>query len=365
MKASRILLLAPAVVASTLLMISAGLAEKEFCWRDSETRGVGKIPSACPEGQDRIGLLCYSKCEPHMQRAGFDCHSTCPPGMRDDGLFCRAAEYGIGGGYPWKFGDPAFNYDRAGDRCEADHGRGNCEKDGLIWYPKCKPGETKIGLICRPPVPDCAKLGLNPGIDLSCAKKIAIGHPVPGVCAPGEQADAGLCYPACKPGSKGIGPVCWDGAPPGWVECGMGAAKDSKTCASIVFNQVASVGKLAMTIATFGESDAVESAASAPANASKLAKLKEMYNQLKTAYEAAKKETPALQKAEKSFQTAAQGSSKDKKLDTALNDASEAVTEEDLVRAAAQIASIADSSGASSIVEAYTYPKCSKYFENK
>jgi serine protease Do len=47
-------------------------------------------------------------------------------------------------------------------------------------------------------------------------RQIAIGDPVPGVCAPGEQADAGLCYPACKPGFKGVGPVCWGGAPPGW-----------------------------------------------------------------------------------------------------------------------------------------------------
>jgi hypothetical protein len=156
-------------------------------------------------------------------------------------------------------------------------------------------------------VPDCAKLGLNPGIDLSCAKKIAIGDPVPGVCGPGEQADAGLCYPSCKPGYKGIGPVCWGGAPPGWVECGMGAAKDAKTCASIVFNQVGSVGKLAMTIASLGESDAVQSAASGPANASKLPQLKDQFNKMKAAYEAAKKKVPALQKAEDTFKTTAQG----------------------------------------------------------
>jgi hypothetical protein len=301
-----------------------------------------------------------------MQRVGFDCHSTCPADMRDDGLFCRAAEYGRGAGYPWKIGDPPFNYDHALHRCEGDHGRGNCEKSGLIYYPKCKPGDSQVGCcICRPATPDCGKLGLNPGIDLSCAKKIVIGDPVTGVCAAGEQADAGLCYPACKPGFKGVGPVCWGGAPPGWVECGMGAAKDEKTCASIVFNQVASVGKLAMTIASLGESSAVTSAANAPAKASRLAQLKETYAKMKAAYEAAKKEYPALQKAEQSFQKTAQGASKDKKFAMALNDASEGVTEEDLVRAAAQIASIVDSSGVSSTIEAYTYPKCSKYFGSR
>jgi hypothetical protein len=365
METPRILLLATAVVAATLLIVSTGFAEQEFCWRDSETRGVGKVPSACQAGREHIGLLCYSNCGPNMQRVGFDCHSTCPAGMRDDGLFCRAAEYGRGAGYPWKFGDP-LNGDKQRERCEADSGRGNCEKDGLIYYPKCRPGYAQVGCcICRPATPDCGKLGMSPGIDLSCAKKIAIGDPVPGVCGPGEQSDGGLCYPACKPGSKGIGPVCWDGAPPGWVECGMGAAKDANTCASIVFNQVASVGKLAMTIATLGESDAATSAASGAANASKIAKLKDLYAKMKTAYETAKKEVPALQKAEEGFKTSAQGASKDKKFAMALNEASEAVTEEDLVRAAAQIASIVDGSGASSIVEAYTYPKCSKYFGGK
>ncbi len=349
-----------------LLLGPPAFAEREFCWRDTETRGVGKIPTACQEGRERIGLLCYSKCGPNMRRFGFDCHSVCPEGMRDDGLFCRAAEYGRGGGYPWKFGDHPFKYDRARHRCKSAHGVGNCEKSGLIYYPKCKPGYSAFGCcVCRPPKPGCEQLGLKSGIDLSCAKKIVIGNPVPGVCPSGKQTDAGLCYPPCKPGYTGIGPVCWAKAPKGWVDCGMGAAKDFKTCASIVFNQVSSVGKLALTIATLGESSAVTEAESESGNASKLAKLKDSYKKMKEAYEAAKKEFPALRKAEASFKSAAGSGSKDDKLAAGLNNASEAVTAEDLARAAAEIASIADASGVSATVEAYTYPKCSKYFGNQ
>ena len=85
----------------------------------------------------------------------------------------------------------------------------------------------------------------------------------------------------------------------------MGAAKDLKTCASIVFNQVSSVGKLALTIATLGESSAVTEAEMSSGNASKLAKLKDLYKKMKEAYEAAKKEFPALRKAEASFKSAA------------------------------------------------------------
>jgi hypothetical protein len=361
MKYPRLLMLALVGAASTLLAVSASFAAPEFCWRDTETRGVGTVPQACQPGRDRIGLLCYTKCGPNMQRSGFDCHSTCPDGMADQGLFCRAAEYGRGAGYPWKFGD-ALNLDKARERCEADNGRGNCEQNGEVIYPKCKPGYSAAGCcICRPGTPDCEKLGLNTGVDLSCAKKVVIGDPVTGACGKGEQADAGLCYPACKAGYKGIGPVCWDGGPPGWVECGMGAAKDATTCASIVFNQVASVGQLALTVATLGESDAVTSAATAPEKASKLAQLTEQFNKLKTAYESAKQAYPALQQAETTFKVGFAV----KKGVTAISTAADAMTPEDMVRAAAEMASIVDSSGLTATVAAYTYPKCSEYCKKR
>jgi len=50
-------------------------------------------------------------------------------------------------------------------------------------------------------------------------------------CEPGEQEDAGLCYPQCDPGYDGVGPVCWThptsigvgvmkGCAPGWHDDG-------------------------------------------------------------------------------------------------------------------------------------------------
>lgn len=68
---------------------------------------------------------------------------------------------------------------------------------------------------------------MNAGIDLSCAIKIIIGDPVTGACAPNQDKDGGLCYPKCPNGYDGVGPVCWGKPPAGWVNCGMGAAKDS------------------------------------------------------------------------------------------------------------------------------------------
>ena len=329
---------------------------KEFCWKDSYGRNVGTVPKACARGEDRIGLLCYDKCGKNMKRFGFDCHSVCPSGMANQGLFCRATEYGRGGGYPWKFGD-ALNDKGMINRCEKANGKGNCQKQGLIFYAKCKSGYTNIGLICRPKQPDCKKLGLGGQLDLSCAKKVAIGSPVTGVCGSGQEKDAGLCYKNCKAGYDGVGPVCWADKPKGWVNCGMGAAKDSKTCASITFGQVASVGEMALFIGSLGSSGAASKAATGPEKATKLAKLKKDFEAMKKAFDAIK-DGEKVKKAIK----AAEAAGTVKKGYNASQTLASAVTEEDMVRAAAQIASIADPTGVSSAVAAYTYPKCSKYF---
>lgn len=80
MKSIRLFSLALATLTS--LTASPGFAEPAFCWRDSETRSVGTIPSASQERRERIGVLCYSKCGPHMRRGGFAYHSTCPADTR-------------------------------------------------------------------------------------------------------------------------------------------------------------------------------------------------------------------------------------------------------------------------------------------
>ena len=84
-------------------------------------------------------------------------------------------------------------------RCEARHGKGNCQKKGAMYYPKCRPGYNPFGCcICRPEKPNCKGLGMGGQIDLSCAKNIIIGRPHTAGCPPGTQYDAGLCYPSCK-----------------------------------------------------------------------------------------------------------------------------------------------------------------------
>jgi len=179
-----------------------------FCWKDSYGRGVGTIPSECGTKQ-KLGALCYEPCPSGYTRIGLDCLQNCPTGFRDDGLFCRNAEYGRGVGYAWWYRD-GFSFSGMFKRCEADNGKGNCEKYLAMVYPKCKPGYSPFGCcICRPTVPDCNALGMNGGLDLSCTKKLVLGSPSPADCAAGLEYDAGLCYPKCKTGYNGVGPVCW------------------------------------------------------------------------------------------------------------------------------------------------------------
>lgn len=261
----------------TLATVLAGpnaSADNDFCWKDSYGRGVGTVPAACSPGRERIGLLCYSVCPAGTRRVGFDCHSVCPDGMRDDGLFCRRAEYGRGAGYAWK---PADGFSDGGmfARCEAENGRGNCEKNGAIVYPRCKPGYHAFGCcICRPDPPNCAALGMNPGVDLSCAKRVSIGDPVPGVCAAGQQYDAGLCYSRCNNGYNGVGPVCWGTCPAAFpVNCGAGCATSQDACAQNTSDQVMSVleavANVGLAVATAGASAPATAAANAGRAAAK------------------------------------------------------------------------------------------------
>ena len=101
---------------------------------------------------------------------------------------------------------------------------------------------------------------MNVGIDLSCAKKIIIGKPYSASCPSSKENNAGLCYNECRTGFDGVGPVCWEKKPDGWVNCGMAAAKDTATCVETTFDQVWSVGELVFNVATFGASKGVFSA---------------------------------------------------------------------------------------------------------
>ncbi len=106
----------------------------------------------------------------------------------------------------------------AGVSCtKKSHGRGagtpihacadNMDKGGALCYPKCKAGFHGVGPVCWESCPS----GLTDA-GVSCTKKShgrGAGAPIH-ACADNMDKDGALCYPKCKAGFHGVGPVCWE-----------------------------------------------------------------------------------------------------------------------------------------------------------
>jgi hypothetical protein len=227
-------------------------ANQPYCWRHSYGRGVGVPISACPKGQEKDAGLCYPTCEDIGKKGwkgvGPVCWQDCPPGFRDDGAYCFKPEpYGRGVGFPWVVGDPAFSLKNAKKRCESKHGKGQCEKSGAIYYPKCKPDYRAIGCcVCSPRCPS----GMT-DIGISCQKQSkgrGVGKPMS--CKEGQAYDAGLCYTPCRKNYHGVGPVCWQDCPDTQpVNCGAGCAAHSSQCIGQTISQVIAPLDVALNVA--------------------------------------------------------------------------------------------------------------------
>jgi hypothetical protein len=231
-------------------------AHADFCWKDSYGRGAGTVPDHCKDPNRAMDEgLCYNKCDGGWDGKATICYQNCPSGYRDDGLFCaKQGEYGRGAGYAiWDEG-----------KCKKEHSQG-CEKNGALWYPKCKSGFKAVGCcICSPVCPagwtdigvSCTKPSKNRGAGL-----------VPDQCKADKQMDAGLCYNKCRDKFDGVGPVCWGqctGATP--VNCGAGCAGSQSECAQQVTEQVVTVldvvATAVSTAATLGGATAAKAAVS-------------------------------------------------------------------------------------------------------
>ena len=82
------------------------------------------------------------------------------------------------------------------------------EKDGLLCYPKCRSGFTGVGPVCWR---GCEGYGRDDG--MFCAKPSPYGRGVgrSPTCRDDEDKNGALCYPKCRSGYYGVGPVCWKG----------------------------------------------------------------------------------------------------------------------------------------------------------
>lgn len=246
---------------------------QEECMEDEE------LPPACPckSGDFSRGYECYPKCPKGHARTLYNptcLRIGCPNGMIEaDGLeqgnfaICRhpsnGEAYSLGDkGYPWKFGDWAFDYKPALARCKRDH-KGNCELLGLIAYPRCKQGYKRVALHCWPEKPNCHKLGMTKtGDDWSCQKRpLDNNRPAYWPCAQNrDHQERAFKEVKIKPAFD----FCWrDGSgkkvPRGWVECGGGASTTTPVCVDKIFAQVGAVATFAGNLITLGTTNAVQS----------------------------------------------------------------------------------------------------------
>lgn len=371
----------------------AAIAETsaDYCWKDSYGRGAGTIPPQPPTGQFRHWFSndWYSCPEGYYRSLNpdIDAKDAC---LKDNPAYSKwSAAEGFGNLITDKpnsrsFKDPSYNrwfscpsgYVRSITHIKSDTA---CIKEGTVWpfetnsriidegvYQESLPARAfgdpngsyyrcpkKYNRTVYPVTGDSACELVVAGKSPSKAKAKKMG----GVCGK-KQVDAGLCYDACKKGYTGVGPVCWTSAPKDWVECGMGAAKDDKTCASVTADQVISVGSLAMNIYTFGTSKSAEKGIKAAEQAKDLSELQKKLEKLKKAYDAASKT-----KTGKALITANNIRDKGTRAYNAKKEADKAVTAEDIVRVSAMIAALMDPTGIADVTAAYTYATCNKLFE--
>ena len=352
----------------------------EFCWKSSYGRGVGTIPTTCPPGKERMGFLCYDKCDKftdaQYKRGGVgDCHQKCTAGYHDHGMLCHKGNHGRGWGsshcgwYRWSavgLGEPV----------DANRRQllGNAKTKLVCAGPECrKRGLDSCGWLCYPPCPSShpRKIGCNlcgvscseyagGSVPPSCMKKVKFS---PGMqsptCSDNKEYDAGLCYNKCRDGYRGVGPVCW-GQPPivngrRWVNCGFGAANSDAACGEVITSQILGPLEMVAFVASAGTSSI---ATTGPKSAARMAaKLSKTFkgSKVKMMQDASKSLKKSTKKTLKEMEPedAAEFSSG---IDTLLS----SQTETEAVQAAAELAAMVDPTGVSSTIAAFAWDTCDK-----
>jgi hypothetical protein len=327
----------------------AAQAADDFCWLKTQPRGAGTIPTACSNGKEIQDSLCYNKCPANTPYGhGPVCWSDCPSGYTSVGATCHI-NMPLTVAPTWV----------------CTHHWPGWMGGGCRWKDtRCPSGYTNAGLFCalsaRPTPAGYSGTYLDP-------MKNTYGRgagTIPNNCGT-KQNQAGLCYNACPSGSSGVGPVCWMSCPRGTVSCGLGCAKDTATCASVIADQTISTVGLVANILTFGSehyAQSAEGAAKVAKTAEEMSKLEKALADAKKAW-AAVKETKAY-KAYKDGKAVWKDTEEQRKTiefykatEEAANTPSTASPEE-ITRNVLAVAAVADPTGVASVVGAYTYPVC-------
>jgi hypothetical protein len=282
------------------------------CFRLSAPDPLPASRMTCGAGETKVDARCFKACPAGMTGAGATCVS---PGstLGAEKMSCKAG----------------YLKDEKTARCVA----------------QCAAGYTNTGEAC---VRAADILGPE---SMSCkaGEKSQNGRCVAATsstCAKGEVLQGGACYASCAPGFDGVGGACWPQAPKSWVACGIGAAKDAKSCAAVALDRVAMVKHHAVA---FGRDANVPPT---PAQkVSRLIALHDKYQEMAAAYSSVK-DSPQFKRDLAAWSQANQG--KDPFLH--LDESGAPITEPEMMVHAIQLSAIAGYAGG---IASAGFPKCS------
>ena len=159
------------------------------CWLDAYGRGVGVFPG-CASDEEKDGALCYPKCKAGYKGIGPVCwQQNCPTDKpKKRGLICYedcAQREGGNGGW---FNGSLLECGACNRGWSRDFSGLGCKK-GSRWKPAWpyRSGRKQKGF---------GSYGRG------------VGKPLRVCSGSKSDKDAGLCYKPCKPGFKGVGPMC-------------------------------------------------------------------------------------------------------------------------------------------------------------
>ncbi|CAK4615840.1 hypothetical protein LEN26_003417 [Aphanomyces euteiches] len=213
-------------------------AQPKVCRRCLIGRGVGTIPDVkCEDDKENILGLCYPVCKNDFESVlGFICRKKGCGGVDgavDMGISCtKPAAYGRGVGHIHE------------DKCKSQNSQG-CEKNGLLWYPKCKAGYHAFG--CCVCTPDCPA-GFNDDGAYCRKESYTRAGTIRSVCPADKVNSVGLCYKPCEAKQDGLGPICTPqctGDAPS--QCGLFCTSTAAACASATVELVGDGTKILLS----------------------------------------------------------------------------------------------------------------------
>ena len=156
-------------------------AECPTGWKGGET--FAHCQHQCPSGTDEHDGLCYKNPDPSKYKYSSPgiYGGKCKKGERWDGTGCWVDAHSFGRGTGWA----SSIFTDANKNCEKDHGKGNCEKHGTFYYPKCPYLAKKKGYTGKYVEDGCCICGRRPQVYYPGIKSVIGKLPKEGKCPKG------------------------------------------------------------------------------------------------------------------------------------------------------------------------------------